>query len=124
MSAGVTAEEDKDYGQAEKMYRLSMSSAERLLPQFGRLSSSVDSLIKLYMKELRYGDAEPLFKRSLSISQQVYGPSHERTAKVLDRYTDLLRKSGRNTEAGQMETQARNIRVKLDDQHALLEENW
>ena len=37
----------------------------------------------LYDAQARYGDAEPLYLRALAIDEEVWGPEHPRTAKVL-----------------------------------------
>ncbi|MCH7540299.1 MAG: tetratricopeptide repeat protein, partial [Proteobacteria bacterium] len=57
----------------------------------------------------------PLYKRSLAIWEKALGPDHPDVATSLENYAALLRKTGRGTEATEMEARAKAIRAK----HAL-----
>ncbi len=61
----------------------------------------------LYDAQGRYAEAEPLYKRSLSIREKALGPEHPNVAQSLENYAALLRKTGRDAEAARMETRAK-----------------
>ncbi len=70
-------------------YALSFLEAARPLNQAG-----------LYLGErARYAEAELLFRRSLAISEQSYGPDHPEVATRLNNLAELLRTTNRPTEA-------------------------
>jgi hypothetical protein len=66
----------------------------------------------LYHARGRYGDAEPLYKRSLGILEKTLRPEHPDVAQILDNCAVLLRKIGRDSEAARMETRAKIMRTK------------
>ncbi len=55
----------------------------------------------------RDAGAEPLYKRSLAIREKALGPEPPAVATSLENYADLLRKTGRVSEATKMETRAK-----------------
>ena len=59
-----------------------------------------------------YTVAEPLYQRSLAIAGKALGPDHPDVAATLENYADLLRKTGRDAEAENMEARAKAIRAK------------
>ncbi|MFQ5915996.1 MAG: tetratricopeptide repeat protein [Nitrospinota bacterium] len=65
----------------------------------------------VYQAQGKYGEAEPLFKRALAIREKALGPEHPSVAQSLENYAALLRKTGRGTEAANMETRAKAIRA-------------
>jgi tetratricopeptide (TPR) repeat protein len=60
----------------------------------------------------RYGEAEPLYRRSLAILEKALGPKHPSVATNLENYAAMLRETGRTAEADKMEARAKAIRVK------------
>ncbi len=60
----------------------------------------------------RYGDGEPLYKRSLAIRAKALGPEHQLVAQSLENCAALLREIGRGAEASTMEARAEAIRAK------------
>ncbi|MCH7977655.1 MAG: tetratricopeptide repeat protein [Acidobacteria bacterium] len=60
----------------------------------------------------KYAEAEPLFKQSLTITEKALGPENPNVTSVLENYADLLRKTGRDDEAAEMEARAEAIRAK------------
>ncbi len=63
-------------------------------------------------QEPRHAEAEPLYKRSLAISEKALGAEHPDVAASLENYSALLRKTGRDAEAARMETRAKKMRTK------------
>jgi len=59
-----------------------------------------------------YAEAEPLYKRSLTIWQKALGPDHPNVAIVLENYAVLLRAVRRDKDAEEMEARAAAIRAK------------
>ncbi len=64
-----------------------------------QLSRSLDRLARIYHKQGRYGEAEPLYKRSLSIREQQLGPDHPDVATSLNNLALLYESMGRYGEA-------------------------
>ncbi len=60
----------------------------------------------------KYAVSEPLHQRALAIREKALGPEHPDVATSLENYADLLRKTGRVSEATKMETRAKAIRAK------------
>ena len=60
----------------------------------------------------RDGEAEPLYQRALAIREKALGPEHPDVATSLENYADLLRKTGRVSEATKMEARAKAIGAK------------
>ncbi len=59
-----------------------------------------------------YAEAEPLYKRSLAISEKALGPEHPDVAQSLENYAARLRQTARADEAERMEARAKAIRAK------------
>ena len=60
----------------------------------------------------RYTEAEPLYKRALSIREKTLGKEHPETAVSMEDYSKLLRMMNREDEANKLEAQAKQIREK------------
>jgi hypothetical protein len=54
--------------------------------------------------------AEPLFKRSLKISEKALGKNHPHVATVCENMAELCRQIGKEDEAKRLEARARRIR--------------
>ena len=91
-----------------------LKEAEKFGPQDPRLATGLNNLGLLYKAQGKYGEAEPLYKRSLAITEKALGPDHPNVATNLENYALLLRKTQRNAEAVEMEAHAKAIR----DKHA------
>ena len=64
------------------------------------MATILNNLAGLYDAQGLYAQAEPLYKRSLAIAEKALGPEHPDVATVLKNYTELLRKTGREADAG------------------------
>ena len=78
------------------------------------MATSLNNLADLYRVQGKYGEAEPLYKRSLAITEKALGPDHPDVATSLENYALLLRKMQSNAEAVELEANAKAIR----DKHA------
>ncbi len=76
------------------------------------MAQSLNNLAGLYEDQGRYGDAEPLYKRALAISEETLGPEHPTVAQMLENYAALVRETGREAEAAKMEARAKKMRTK------------
>jgi hypothetical protein len=66
-------------------------------------------LASVYMEQKKYADAEPLLKRAMSISEQIYGPIHPSIAELAKQYAFVLRQLERVSEAELWEARAQSI---------------
>ena len=57
-------------------------------------------------------EAEPLFRRALSIMEKTFGPEHPHVAVVLLNYASLLRQTKHDAKAKKLELRAEQIRAK------------
>ena len=66
------------------------------------------------VKQGRYAEAEPLFKRALAIFEKVLGPEHPSVAISLENYAVLLRETRRGAKAAKMKARAKAIHAKYE----------
>ena len=71
----------------------------------------MNNLAALYGSEGKYGEAEPLYRRLLTILEKTPGREHPNVATVLESYSALLRKMGREDKAVEQEARASAIRA-------------
>jgi tetratricopeptide (TPR) repeat protein len=75
------------------------SEKRRSVPEHPDVAASLNNLAQLYKAQGRYADAEPLFKRSLAISEKTLGPDHPNVAASLNNLAQLYKAQGRYAEA-------------------------
>jgi len=84
--------------------------------QFGRSDTTVASMLntlgKLYYRQAKYAEAEPLFKRALEIREKTLGPHHPDVAISLSNLGNLYEEQARYAEAELLYKQALEIREK------------
>ena len=66
------------------------------------------------LAEGQYSEAEPLYKRALTIRMKTLGREHPNVATSLENYAALLRLTARADEAERMEARAKAIRAKSE----------
>ena len=76
------------------------------------VATGLNNLAGLYQAQGRYGEAEPLFMRSLAIDEKALAPEHPEVATSFENYSALLRETGRTSEADKMAARAKAIRDK------------
>ena len=74
----------------------------------------LNNLAQIYSVEGRYGDAEKLYIRAITIWEQSIGPEHPDVTGCLLNYAAVLKKVHRNKEAGQLEAKARQAQALHD----------
>jgi tetratricopeptide (TPR) repeat protein len=62
----------------------------------------------------KYEQAISLFQRSITIQEKSLGPDNPKLASTLENYANLLRKTGRETEAATLEARAQTLRSKQE----------
>jgi len=72
----------------------------------------LSNLADHYRIQGKYAEAEPLYKRALTINEKALGPEHPEVAQSLENYSALLHKTGRSDEATTLEARAKAIRAK------------
>ncbi len=64
-------------------------------PDHPDLATSLNNLAGLYQAQGKYGEAEPLYKRSLAVLEKALGPDHSHVATSLDNLAALYQAHGR-----------------------------
>jgi tetratricopeptide (TPR) repeat protein len=80
-------------------------------PDHPDVATSLNNLAQLYETQGQYAQAEPLFKRSLAISEKALGPDHPDVAQRLENLAALYRATNRTKEAEVLEKRAAAIRA-------------
>ena len=103
----------KKYAEAELAYRRSLAILEKTVgvkhPEF---AFTLINQALLYVAQERYAEAGPLYERSIAVLEEALGPEHPNLAEILESYSDVLSKTGRDDEAVQMRARAATIRAK------------
>ena len=81
-------------------------------PENPELAINLTNLASLYEAQGKHADAEGLYKRALSISENSLDPDHPNVATSLENYAAFLRKNSRVAEAEKLEARAKTIRDK------------
>jgi CHAT domain-containing protein len=87
-------------------------SEKALGPEHPDVASSLNNLANLYRVQGKYGEAEPLYERSLAISEKAVGPEHPYVAQSLNNLANLYRVQGKYGEAEPLYKRALAIREK------------
>lgn len=70
------------------------------------------SLGGVYLYQGKYQEAEEYYRRAITIDEKALGPNHVNVATGLEKRAEILRKTGRESEANGLEARAREIRAK------------
>lgn len=108
--AGMQALKVAQYAKAERMLKLALREAELSGLSDTRVATSLNNLALLYGDQGKYDQAEPLYKRSLAISEKAFGPGHPNVATSLENLAVLLVATGRRAEADRLLKRATAIR--------------
>lgn len=88
------------YRRAEKPARQILETYQQLHGREHIISGmAANTLAEIYHLQQKYGQAEPLYKMSLSIKTKKLGVSAPEVLKILQNYADLLQKTHREAEA-------------------------
>jgi tetratricopeptide (TPR) repeat protein len=72
---------------------------KRLGPDHPSVATSLNNLAEVYRNQGRYGDADPLYRRSLAILERAFGRDHPLVASTLNNLGVLYDRQGRYAEA-------------------------
>lgn len=110
--AGILVAQGK-YADAESLYTKALGNLKvKLGADHGEVATTQTGLAKLYVTQARYSEAEPLLKAALAIRERLE-PNHPYTADVLETYSTLLQRTGRESEAKETSSRAQAIRQKV-----------
>ena len=110
--AGIRAQQGKR-DEAESLYKQALANLKvKLGADHPEVAATQTGLAKLYLAEERYPEAEPLLKEALAIRERIE-PNHPYVADVLETYSTLLQRTGRETEAKEKSALAQAIRQKV-----------
>ena len=91
---------------------LAISEKKALGPDHPYVAGALNNLAEMYLNQGHYAEAEPLFKRSLSIREKGLGPDHPDVANSLNNLAELYRSQGRYAEAKPLSKRSLSIREK------------
>tara|TARA_B100000029_G_scaffold487407_1_gene542921 strand:+ start:831 stop:1289 length:459 start_codon:yes stop_codon:yes gene_type:complete len=109
-AAGLEAFANGEVAKAEHFLTAAVKDAERHGSDDFRVAVTLNILAGYYRTLERYEEAEPLYKRALSVAESRWSPNHPRIAHVLENYSLLLSQTGRVNEAALMAGRAAAIR--------------
>jgi tetratricopeptide (TPR) repeat protein len=100
MNAGAEAYQRGDYAEAVRQTQFALKEAEAFGEEDPRFAQSLNNLAELYQAQGRYDEAEPMFKRALTIGEKTLG--HPDVATSLNNLALLYQTQGRYNEAEPM----------------------
>lgn len=101
------------FAEAEPMLKRALAIRQKILrPDNPDVVRSMLGLANLYADQQKYAEAEPLLQRCVAVldSIKAYGSGYPNLPDTLRLYAELLRNTGRSTEAGKMEARANALR--------------
>jgi tetratricopeptide (TPR) repeat protein len=96
--SGKSADREREFTLAQDYFKRAIELQAKFEQQEA-LDISLTNLAGLYRSTGRYAEAEPLFVRSLAISEQELGANHPSTATSLNNLAGLYKLTGRYAEA-------------------------
>jgi len=111
--AGNAAYGKAQYQEAERLLSKSAAAAEAFGPQNARLAASLNSLALVYDDQGKFTNAESMYKRALSIFENIQPPDQENIAATLSNLSDLYREQGKFNQAEPLCTRALEIRTRV-----------
>lgn len=102
-----------NYQEAIELERRALAIKDKISPQGAGTAFSLSVLGFLYTQIGAYGQAEPLYLRSLAICEKVLGPEHPDTATVLSDLAGLYQQTGAYAKAEPLYQRALAIREKV-----------
>ena len=85
---------------------------EALGPEHPDTATSLNNLAEVLREQGRYAEAEPLYRRAITIFEKALGPEHPDTTSSLNNLALLLKQEGRYVEAEPLYRRALAIREK------------
>lgn len=82
INAGRAALQQDNFSEAERHFEQALETAEKFSPNDPRLGRSLNNLAAVYYKQQAYDRAEPLMRRSLTVLEELLGPSNADVAQT------------------------------------------
>lgn len=112
LDAGAAAYQARHYAEAEKLISAALAEAEKMGVRDIRRAETLNKMAAVYAAQGKHAQAEPLYRRSLSITQVVNGPQHKNVGTILQSLGDLYQALGNYPAADSAYRQALAIREK------------
>jgi len=112
MDAGESAYRAGDYRAATTRFEAALQEAQSFGASDPRLATTLNNLALVYRVQGHYGEAEPLYRRSLGLREKALGPDHPEIAQSLNNLAVLYLDQGRFVEAEQLLRRSLEIREK------------
>src|SRR5437870_3654763 len=94
MAAADVADRARDYRTAAARYEAALREAESFGADDPRVARTLNNLASLYHAQGRFAEAEPLYRRSLTIFEKASGPDHPRVGLALSNLANLYQAQG------------------------------
>jgi tetratricopeptide (TPR) repeat protein len=108
--ATVYSSENK-WAQAEATLKEALAVKEKALgPNNAEVARTLNNLGVIYFSQYEYKQAEDCYKRVLAIDDKDLSATHPERITSLDNYALLMRRTGRDKEANELETKATGLR--------------
>ncbi|HEY4033613.1 MAG TPA: toll/interleukin-1 receptor domain-containing protein, partial [Ktedonobacteraceae bacterium] len=115
------------YEQAELLYQRTLTIKEKVWGtsrpselhldlvngEHPEIATTLNNLALLYCDQSKYEQAEPLYQRALTITEEKLGAEHSSTATIVDNLANLYRSQGKYELAGPLYQRALTIREKV-----------
>ena len=95
MKLGMAAYQRGDFRSAAASYAVALKEAEAFGEIDQRLTITINYLALVYAQQGRYAEAEPLYRRTLSINEKALGPDHPSVGTTLNNLAGLFRQQKR-----------------------------
>lgn len=89
---GVQAFEQGHYPAAARQFQAALSIAEAWQPDDPRLATSLMNLAIIYHAQGQYAAAAPLYQRTLTLQEQMFGAHHPQLVIILKAHADVQRR--------------------------------
>lgn len=109
MTAGQFLYEEGRYDAAAQQLKIALATARKFGPRDIRLPSTLNRLAQVYHDQGKYSQAEPLYKRSLTLTRRILGPNDPDVAANLNNLATLYRDEGRYAPAEALYKQSLEI---------------
>jgi tetratricopeptide (TPR) repeat protein len=88
-----------EYAQAQMCFLRALKKVEKFGQEDRRVGLVLNNLAMTYKEQRMYDDAEPLYRRSLAISERIYGPNDPKVEKYLNNLASVCSRLDKFAEA-------------------------
>lgn len=109
--AGVEAYQQERYADAERIFRAAVKEAETVGGPHSGLAESLNNLASACRAQGRHAEAEPIYGRYLRTVEKAASPEYPLSPTILEHYAGLLRETGQEGKARELEERAEATRA-------------